>query len=426
MSNKFITRWLFSTNCKDIAILYLIFAVFSGLIGTGLSLIIRLELAGPTPQILADNGQVYNVVISAHAIFMIFFLVMPMSVGFFGNFRFSKGNTLSYENNSFKFDCFSNEISKLDNNFLGPYLAGLIEGDGTIWVGEDQNIKIIPKISVAFKTDDIPLANYLCKLTGCGSVVKKKSGNYVLWVIQNFREVYLLLSLINGHMRTPKHDKVVKAILWYNDYISNINTKKDMPFKGWDGINVPRSLELIEGLVPLVILDKDNSDLGSNSWLSGFTDADGNFSLSLYKKKRVNAYFRIEIAQQYKLSSKDQNVILSIEEINRHESLYPIISAIAILFNTKVYSRNRVTNLSEKMYSSYIVTVHNRETLPLVINYFNKYPLLSSKYLDFQDWSKVVNLILKKGQNMETYKIAEDIRKNYNKTRHTFNWDHLK
>ena len=199
-----------------------------------------------------------------------------------------------------------------------------------------------------------------------------------------------------------------------------------MPFKGWDGINVPRSLELIEGLVPLVILDKDNSDLGSNSWLSGFTDADGNFSLSLYKKKRVNAYFRIEIAQQYKLSSKDQNVILSIEEINRHESLYPIISAIAILFNTKVYSRNRVTNLSEKMYSSYIVTVHNRETLPLVINYFNKYPLLSSKYLDFQDWSKVVNLILKKGQNMETYKIAEDIRKNYNKTRHTFNWDHLK
>lgn len=35
-------------------------------------------------------------------------------------------------------------------------------------------------------------------------------------------------------------------------------TLKDMPFKGWDGINVPRSLELIEGLVPLVILDSDN------------------------------------------------------------------------------------------------------------------------------------------------------------------------
>lgn len=83
MSN-FVNRWLFSTNCKDIAILYMIFAIFSGLIGTGLSIIIRLELAGPNPQILNGNGQVFNVVISAHAIFMIFFLVMPMSVGFFG------------------------------------------------------------------------------------------------------------------------------------------------------------------------------------------------------------------------------------------------------------------------------------------------------------------------------------------------------
>lgn len=82
----FITRWLFSTNCKDIAILYLIFAVFSGLVGTGLSLIIRLELAGPTAQILQDNGQIFNVVISAHAIFMIFFMVMPMAIGFFGNY----------------------------------------------------------------------------------------------------------------------------------------------------------------------------------------------------------------------------------------------------------------------------------------------------------------------------------------------------
>nr|YP_009110274.1 cytochrome c oxidase subunit 1 [Geotrichum candidum]CDI44091.1 cytochrome c oxidase subunit 1 [Geotrichum candidum] len=89
MSNntrQYMNRWLFSTNCKDIAMLYMIFAMFSGLVGTGLSMIIRLELAGPTPQMLEGNGQVFNVVISAHAIFMMFFLVMPMSVGFFGNY----------------------------------------------------------------------------------------------------------------------------------------------------------------------------------------------------------------------------------------------------------------------------------------------------------------------------------------------------
>jgi len=81
-----VQRWLFSTNCKEIAILYIIFSVFAGLIGTALSLIIRMELAGPSPQILFHNGQLFNVVISAHAVMMIFFLVMPITMGFFANY----------------------------------------------------------------------------------------------------------------------------------------------------------------------------------------------------------------------------------------------------------------------------------------------------------------------------------------------------
>nr|YP_003935033.1 cytochrome c oxidase subunit 1 [Groenewaldozyma salmanticensis]ADO51057.1 cytochrome c oxidase subunit 1 [Groenewaldozyma salmanticensis] len=79
-------RWLFSTNHKDIGILYLIIAIFSALVGTSLSILIRLELANPAPNIMFDSGQIFNVVISAHAIFMIFFFVMPLSMGFFANY----------------------------------------------------------------------------------------------------------------------------------------------------------------------------------------------------------------------------------------------------------------------------------------------------------------------------------------------------
>ncbi|MFD1252932.1 MULTISPECIES: cytochrome c oxidase subunit I [Devosia] len=95
-------RWVFSTNHKDIGIMYLVFSIIAGVIGGILSGLMRMELQEPGIQIFhglaslayglegdaaLDGGKhMFNVFVSAHALIMVFFTVMPATMGGFANY----------------------------------------------------------------------------------------------------------------------------------------------------------------------------------------------------------------------------------------------------------------------------------------------------------------------------------------------------
>lgn len=305
---------------------------------------------------------------------------------------------------------------------IGPYLAGLIEGDGTIAVHDTKSKakKYSPIIIIVFKKADLPLANYLQNLINCGRVFIKPERGYVLWQIQDLVSVFTVLSIINDYMRTPKIEAKDRAIDWLNNYIIRNNNSK-----------LPSTISILSKIHTLESSPLDTSPIQSNSWLTGFSDADANFSINIHKRKnknstRVQLYYRLEIKQNYHSTKSSLSVSAEPSSApidDSKASFFPIMSKIGMYLGVTVYSRSKVIN--DKIFHSFTVISHNKNSNFKITDYFNKFPLLSSKYLDYKDWAYILDL-----QNSNTITTsyldkAVKIRSDFNSTRSTYSWKHL-
>lgn len=246
--------------------------------------------------------------------------------------------------------CLSIPVQSTNSNSkLGSYLAGLIEGDGSIIVPsslrDKKGKKQFPHIEIEFAIEDFLLAKKLQEVLNGGYISNRPSGQSCRLVVKDNATLLKVVNLINGCMRTPKIEALHRLIEW-------LNTNK----------------ELSDPLLPLGL---DISPLSSNNWLSGIMDADGHFYFNWKLDKKglptsLEYYMRISQKRTYSRESSMNKDFLSIME------------SIAEYFDTKVTLIDRTKNTYREL--AYLVRVNKINSKTILLDYLEEHPLFSYKH----------------------------------------------
>ena len=278
-------------------------------------------------------------------------------------------------------------------NQFGSYLAGLFEGDGHIWIQNPDvgyKKKHNPRFCITFSLKNEPLAKKLLDIIESGFIRYKPKDNACVLVVSPVVGLKKIVYLINGELRTPKIHQLYKLMDWLNKHHS-ANIDK-LPLK--------------------------ESPLANDSWLSGFIDSDGSFSVQ-HTKVKNNASLRIK----RKISCRLRIEQRMLDPVTGNSYL-DILTTITKFLNCSLLTRTQKSTGNEY----YTLTASSKYSTEILVNYLDKYPLFSSKYLDYRDWKEIVLLIFENKHRVwsdETISYVASIKNNMNTKRNLFNWDHL-
>jgi hypothetical protein len=299
---------------------------------------------------------------------------------------------------------------------IGSYLAGLIEGNGCIIVPKTERSakgkENYPCIQIVFQLKDFPLCQAIQKQLGYGSICKKKQSAVYVLTINSNESLINFVKLINGKIRGPKY-------LQYCLLVNLLNKK-----------NIDLNL----------IVDKlDQSSLSSNSWLTGFIEADGSFqvrtSLNSVQAQSTSAEFSplshsslepkgLKVGMWERANSKVKRLELKFEltqtRVTKSDySTYELMLSIAKFLNVNV---NEIR--SDKKNPQYRIRTSSVKTNLILSNYLDQFNLQGTKYLDYQDWKSLLSFF-EEGTHYGNISKFVEIKNGMNQRRTEYNWNHL-
>lgn len=247
-------------------------------------------------------------------------------------------------------------LKSFNNNQLGYYLAGLIDGDG--YFHKHKNY-----LTISYNLKDIIVAEWLKDQIGYGIIKKLNNKNYISYKISDIEGLLKVLELINGKLKTKiKYDQVNKNLLKKNEELNKKFIERNGKFKMGD------------------MYDFDNY------WLAGYIDADGSFQIKIID--RINRTLP-EIRLKLQIAQIDKNLLNYIK-------LYICESKdISEIDNLKgCYIGKRIQKPNKKISYYLETTSFNRNKF--IIEYLEKYKIISYKKENYKNYKEVYMLIMDK------------------------------
>lgn len=250
-----------------------------------------------------------------------------------------------------------------NNEDFGYYLGGLLEGDGHISLPSlgvtKLNRVLNPRIVFTSHINNLGLYAYIQEQLGGIGRFQHSGKNVVRYIIGDVKGIILIIRLISGKLRTPKNQRL-------NHLITFMNNKYELM--------LPSS-------------DLDVSKFDSNSWFTGFTEADGHFGVKVIEAKPKSNTRKRSVSTNISLVFRlDQR---SYDKPN-NTSMLPVMQMIASFLSCNLACYLRKSPSTEAL----SVSVASLEKIGFLIDYFNKYPLIGVKSKEFDYWVEVYNMMI--------------------------------